>query len=103
MNSTNDNDLNLTNLIVANIKWIAKVQGKTIGIVERSIGVPIGYFSRRSSGTIKNIPIEVVYKVAKYLDVTIDRLCTASLLEDIKYYAEACGYKLVPIEADNHK
>lgn len=103
MNSTNDNDLNLTNLIVANIKWIAKVQSKTISSIERDAGVPIGYFSRRSSGAVKNIPIEIVYKVAKNLKVTIDKLCTAGLLEDVKSYAEVCGYKLVPIEADDSK
>ena len=101
MDFTDDNNLNLTNLIIANIRWLAKVQSKAIGSIERGIGVPIGYFSRRSSGAVKNMPIEIVYKVAKYLNVTIDKLCTASLLEEVKNYAEVCGYRLVPIETDN--
>lgn len=89
--------MTLNELVAFNVRYVAKRKGLKIGEIEKEVGVRIGYFSRKSQ-TDTSTSLEVIYKTAKILDVSIDELCTDLRLKELNEVANECGYKLVPIE-----
>ena len=59
--------------VVNNVRNIAQMKNIKIGDIERNCGMPIGKLSR-----FPNLTVVQVYKVAKYLGITIDELISSN-------------------------
>lgn len=57
-----------------NIQALIKIRGIQIGKLEKQLGVSAGYFSRVRRGM--SISSEVLYKLSKAVDVSMDDLCS---------------------------
>ncbi len=94
--------MTVNELVAFNIKYLASQKGLKLGDIERSVGVNVGYFSRKLR-TDTSIPLDIVYACSQILDVTIDELCGDIRLKELQECAEKCGYKLVPIDEGDEK
>ncbi len=63
-----------TKRIATNILVIVRNKNIRVGEFEKELGLCTGYFSRLISGTIKNIPVSIIYRASKLLDVTMEDL-----------------------------
>ena len=61
------------NIIVNNIRQLAKVKGMPIGNLEEKVGVSKGYFSRLE-GSNKDMLLGIVVATANILNCTLDEL-----------------------------
>lgn len=66
-------ELELTQKICNNAKYLALIDNKPIGDVEKAIGVSVGYFSRTLKHGV-NIPLAKVVRLAEYFKIHIDFL-----------------------------
>lgn len=57
-----------------NIQALIKIRGIQVGKLEKQLGVSAGYFSRVRRGM--SISSEVLYKLSKAVDVSMDDLCS---------------------------
>lgn len=94
--------MTVNELVAFNIKYLASQKGLKLGDIERSVGVNVGYFSRKLR-TDTAIPLDIVYNCSQILDVTIDELCGDIRLKELQECAKSCGYKLVPIDEGDEK
>lgn len=86
--------MTLNEMIVANVRYLAKLNCIKIGEIENKVGVSTGYFSR----TVKrdsSMTAETLYKVSEILKVSMDDLCSDIKLWELEEMAKAYGYKLV--------
>lgn len=62
-------------ILVSNITYLAKSNEIRLGELEKMLGISTGYISRTArENTNKRLSIDVVWKVAKFFDVSIDDL-----------------------------
>lgn len=62
-------------VLVSNITYLAKSNEIRLGELEKMLGISTGYISRTArENTSKRLSIDVVWKVAKFFDVSIDDL-----------------------------
>lgn len=73
MTNAEKNEMKLTQKICNNVKYLALIENKQIGEVEKAIGVSVGYFSRTLKHGV-NIPLAKVVKLAEYFKIYIDSL-----------------------------
>jgi len=80
-----------------NIKTFAKIKNVQIGQLEKDVGVSPGYLSRKKEGG--RIPLSVVEKISKKLDVALISLFTAMTESDVfHHYIKAKTYNAIGIE-----
>lgn len=85
-----------------NIYFLIKHRGVSIGKLERSIGVSLGYLSR-SKKVNADISAETLYRISKFFDVTMDELYTGSFRADaIKEELERLRKELAELEQNKH-
>jgi transcriptional regulator with XRE-family HTH domain len=90
--------MTMAELVVSNIRYLAKANKIKLGEIEKQCGVSVGYFSRKVSMDGASIPIHVAKQAAEILDVSLDELCTNFRYDRLKQEAEELGFRLVPIE-----
>ena len=67
------------NLMLANIYYLIKEQGRKIGEVENDAGMSSGYLSRVSKDQFTKPGIDFIFNVANILKVSIDTLVGVDL------------------------
>ena len=64
--------------IYMNVKWLARIHEKKMYEVEREVGVSEGFFARCKT-SCNSMSVDVVWKIAKLFNVSVDALLTEDL------------------------
>lgn len=74
-------DISVLTQFIENVKYLASVNKKGIGNIEKEAGVSIGFISRMGTS---DIGLVTAYRLSKALDVPIDDLIERNLVKNYK-------------------
>ena len=71
-------------MVVRNIQYLTKKQGKKIGDLEDYCLVTRGYFSRLGNGSQRRLSLVLAILAAEFLECSIDELMSIDLAKEVE-------------------
>ena len=88
-------------IVRKNFDTLIKIRGLKRGEVEKAVGVSQGYFSKSKSG----VNLAVAYKLARYLEVSLDDICSKDycktlLIQQLEKEKKEIEKKIADLESE---